>query len=117
MCAARYVATKMRYEVLLTRDAELDLEDLYDYLAEHESTGRAAYVLDKIEQVMESLSGFPSRGSHPKELLALGIKEYRQVFFKPYRIIYRVIDKEVYVYLIADGRRDMQHLLARRILG
>jgi toxin ParE1/3/4 len=47
----------------------------------------------------------------------LGIKEYRQAFFKPYRIIYRVIDEQVVVYVIADGRRDMQTLLSRRLLG
>jgi toxin ParE1/3/4 len=49
-------------------------------------------------------------------LLALGIRDYRETFFKPYRIIYRVEGKRVYVYLIADGRRDMQSLLERRLL-
>jgi toxin ParE1/3/4 len=38
------------------------------------------------------------------------------VFFKPYRLIYRVVDARVIVYLIVDGRRDMQSLLARRLL-
>lgn len=47
----------------------------------------------------------------------MGIREYRQTFFKPYRVIYRVIGQRVYIYLIADGRRDMQTLLARRLLG
>ena len=51
-----------------------------------------------------------------KELLTLGIREYRQIFFKPYRIIYRVMEKNVYVLLIVDGRRDMQSLLQRRLL-
>jgi hypothetical protein len=51
------------------------------------------------------------------ELRLLGIKEYRQAFFKPYRIIYRVIGEQVVVYVIADGRRDMQTLLSRRLLG
>jgi toxin ParE1/3/4 len=46
----------------------------------------------------------------------LGIREYREVFFKPYRIIYRVVEKNVYIFLIADGRRDMQTLLQRRLL-
>ncbi|HDR16533.1 MAG TPA: hypothetical protein ENN79_13840, partial [Desulfobacteraceae bacterium] len=55
--------------------------------------------------------------TYPKELLALGIREYREIFFKPYRIIYRVMDKNVYVLLIADGRRDMQTLLQRRLLA
>jgi len=63
------------------------------------------------------LSTLPERGSHPKELLALGIKDYRQTFFKPYRLICRVDGQRVCVYLIVDGRRDMQSLLARRLLG
>lgn len=63
------------------------------------------------------MATFPERGSHPKELLTLGIREYRQVFFKPYRLIYRVIDKRVYIYLITDARRDMQTLLTQRLLG
>ena len=66
---------------------------------------------------MKSLSEFPERGSYPKELVSLGIKEYRQTFFKPYRMIYRVTDSQVIIYLIADGRRDMQAVLARRLLG
>jgi len=49
-------------------------------------------------------------------LLALGIREYRETAFKPYRIVYRVTGKRLYVYLIADGRRDLQSLLARRFL-
>jgi toxin ParE1/3/4 len=67
--------------------------------------------------VVESLSRFPERGSHPKELLSLGIKEYRQTFFKPYRLVYRITDRKVTIYLIVDGRRDMQAVLARRLLG
>ena len=62
------------------------------------------------------LSESPERGAYPKELVLLGIREYREVFFKPYRIIYRILDKNVYVLLIVDGRRDMQLLLQRRLL-
>lgn len=107
----------MRFQVLLTADASRDLEDLYDYVAEHDAPSKADYVLDHLENVLEALATFPERSSHPKELLALGIREYRQTFFKPYRIIYRVVGRRVYVYLIADGRRDMQALLERRLLG
>jgi toxin ParE1/3/4 len=48
--------------------------------------------------------------------VAIGIREYREIFFKPYGIIYRVIDKNIYVLLIVEGRRDMQMLLLRRLL-
>lgn len=106
----------MRFEVLLTEDASSDLEEPYDYIAEHDAPSKADYVLERIEKVLEALAAFPERGSYPRELLALGIREYRQTFFKPYRVIYRVAGQRVYVYLIADGRRDMQALLERRLL-
>jgi toxin ParE1/3/4 len=105
-----------RYEVLLTEDAVFDLEEIFEYIAEHDGPSRAAHVLDRIEDVLQSLATFAERGSHPKELLQLGIHEYRQSYFKPYRMIYRVVGQRVYVYLIVDGRRDMQTLLARRLL-
>lgn len=106
-----------RFEVLLTADADSDLTELYEYIAAHDAPEKAEYVLNRIARVLETLAMFPDRGSHPKELLALGVRDYRQAFFKPYRLVYRVIGKCVYVYLIADGRRDMQALLQRRLLG
>ena len=63
-----------------------------------------------------SLSELPRSGSYPRELLDLGIREYREVLSHPYRIIYRVLHERVYVLMIADGRRDMQSLLQRRLL-
>jgi toxin ParE1/3/4 len=109
--------TSARFEVLLTEGAEQDLEAIHDYIAEFDSVASANHVLDALMNVVESLSGFPERGSYPKELVGLGIKEYRQTFFKPYRMIYRVTGSQVVIYLIADGRRDMQSALARRLLG
>jgi toxin ParE1/3/4 len=107
----------MRFEVSLTEDAVRDLEEIHDYIAEHDTAANAGYVLDRIEKVVKSLASFPERGARPKELLALGIREYRQTFFKPYRVIYRASGRRVYIYLIADGRRDMQTLLARRLFA
>jgi len=106
-----------RYETILTEDAERDISEIFDYIAEHDSLGAANHVLDRGERAIDDLSSFPERGSFPKELIALGIRDYRQVLFGPYRLIYRVIGTSVYIYLIVDGRRDMQSLLARRLLG
>lgn len=106
----------MRYHVFLTDDAAYDLEDLYDYIESHDVPEKADYVLDKIEEVFSSLADNPERGAYPIELLAVGLREYRETYFKPYRIIYRIIAKHAYVMVIADGRRDMQSLLERRLL-
>jgi len=106
----------MPFTVLLTYDAARDLNELYDYIEAHDSPRKSEYVLKQIEKIFAKLSEFPERGVYPKELLNLGIQEYREVFFKPYRIVYRIIDNKVYVLLIVDGRRDMQSLLQRRLL-
>lgn len=109
--------TSAKFEVLLTEGVEQDLEAIHDYISEFDCVANASYVLDELMDVVESLSKFQERGSYPKELVSLGIKEYRQTFFKPYRLIYRITGSQVIIYLIADGRRDMQSVLARRLLG
>ena len=106
----------MAFQVLLTDDAVRDLEDIRDYIDGHDSRARADYVLDRIEEAFRSLAEHPHRGSYPTELLDIGIREYREVFFKPYRIVYRTVGTTVYVLVIADGRRDMRSLLQRRLL-
>lgn len=106
-----------RYEVLLTPGAEQDLDAIHDYVAGFDSPASADHVLDRLLEVVAGPARFPERGSHPKELLALGIRDYRQTAFKPYRVIYRVLGSRVVIYLIVDGRRNMQSVLAQRLLG
>jgi toxin ParE1/3/4 len=106
----------MSFQIFLTDDTARDLEDLYDYIALHDVPGKADHVLEEIEKTLNGLSENPQRSAYPKELLALGLREYREVFFKPCRIIYRIMAGRVIVFVIADGRRDMQTLLQRRLL-
>jgi len=106
-----------RFAVELSLEAERDLDDIVSYIADHDSFERARFVAARIEKAVISLASFPERGAHPKELLEHGIRDFREVFFKPYRVIYRVVGDRVVVVLIADGRRDMQVLLTRRHLN
>ena len=106
----------MKNQVFLTDDAVQDLEGLYDYIEYHDAPEKADYVLGKIEKAFSSLSENPERGTYPKEILAVGLREYREIYFKPYRIIYQLIADHVYVMVIADGRRNIQTLLQRRLL-
>ena len=105
------------YEVLFTAGAEQDMEALYDYVAEYDSPTSADALLDKLLHGVGSLATHPERGTYPRELQSLGIREYRQIFFKPYRLMYRVINRQVIIYLIADGRLDMTNLLTMRLMG
>ena len=73
-------------------------------------------MLDRIEEAFRGLAEHPHRGSYPTELLNIWIRECREVFFKPYRVIYRVIGETVYVLVISDRRRNMKSLLERLLL-
>ena len=74
-------------------------------------------MLERIEEAFQGLSEHPRRGNHPRELLDLGIRDYREVFFKPYRIIYRVTEgHRPRARHRGRKRRDMQSLLQRRLL-
>ena len=106
-----------RLEVVLTRGAARDLEGIYAYVREAESEVVADRLLDKLEALVGTLAQNPERGSHPKELAALGIQAFRQVIHKPYRIIYRLLDGKVVIFLVVDGRRDMATLLSQRLLS
>lgn len=47
----------------------------------------------------------------------MGVREFWQILLDWYRLIYRVIGSKVVILIIAGGRRDMQALFERRLLG
>ena len=106
----------MPFPVQLTAHAVGGLEDILAYIDRRDGPNRVEQVLDQIEQTLQGLSHHPHRGSYPDEFLDMGIRECQQVLSRPYRIIYRVIGESVYVFLIADGCRNIRTLLQRRLL-
>lgn len=104
------------FKVRITAGAERDLEEIVTFLAVREGRAVAGRILDGLLDQAAQLARLPERGTHPRELLALGIRAFRQVNFEPYRLIYRVLGREVIILVIADGRRDFQSLLERRLL-
>jgi len=106
----------MKYRVFIVADAEEDLFEIYEYMALHISGEKATALMEKIKFQCEKLSGFPNRGHTPPELERIGVHEFLEIYHKPYRIIYQVIEKNVYVHCILDSRRDLEELLHRRLL-
>jgi len=52
-------------EALLTGDAGGELEEIYDYIAEHDTPSKADYVLDQIQTGVDAVAAFPERGARP----------------------------------------------------
>jgi toxin ParE1/3/4 len=105
-----------RYRVRIIEDAEHDLVDIYHYIALNDSSENADYVLEQLESLCLRLAELPLRGHAPPELNHIGVTNYREVHFKPYRIIYQVIRQDVLIHCVLDGRRDIMSLLERRLL-
>ena len=52
----------------------------------------------------------------PPESERIGVADYRDVHFKPYRVFYHVQGTKVYIHAILDGRRDLEAVLQRRLI-
>ena len=105
-----------RYRVRLAEDAERDLIDIYRYVAHHDSAEKAAYLQDQLETLCSHLAELPGRGHVPPELDRIGVTVFREVHFKPYRVVYEIVSQDAFIHCVLDERRDMQSLLQRRLL-
>lgn len=106
----------MKYQVFIIADAEEDIFGIYRYVANNDSIQRAETLLKNLEDKIANLGELANRGNVPPELDRIGIIEYREIHFKPYRIIYQIIESDVYVHCVLDGRRDLEDLLQERLL-
>lgn len=107
----------IKRDVLLTDEAERDIEEIYDYIARHDGIAAAEHVVRGLEACWTKLETLAERGNYPKEMADQGRRDCRELHWKPYRIIYRVLPKVVAVYAIVDGRRDMRAFIRQRFRG
>ena len=106
----------MRYKVNFVSDAEDDLLEIYKYVYLNDSEGSAEDLFSRLYKKCLLLKEFPERGHVPPELKLFDIKDFLEIHHKPFRIIFRIIKNEVFVYCILDGRRDIQKLLQERLI-
>lgn len=106
----------MRFKVNFIKDAEEDLLDIYKYVYLNDSEDNAEKLYDNLYKKCLTLQVFPKRGRILPELKLLEIEEFLEILCKPYRIIYQIIQDEVFIHCILDGRREIQKLLQERLL-
>ena len=104
------------YDVLVDTDAEDDLFDVYRYVALNDSMDQGDKLLAHLQRTCFSLRRFPLRGHIPPELQDIGVSQFREVRYKPYRIFYSLEGRRVFIHCVLDGRRDLQTLLQERLL-
>ncbi len=106
----------MKYKVFIVSDAEEDIFEIYNYVATYDSPGNADALFENLQKTCLKLESFPKRGHIPPEFERINIFGFLEIHCKPYRIIYQVQDKEVYIHCILDSRRELHELLHQRLL-
>lgn len=94
------------FRVLLTRHAQRDLAEIYDYISA-DSPANAAALVAAIETKVLSLATMPERAPLVPENNLLGTA-YRHLVHGNYRIVYRVEGDAVIVLRIVHGARLLQ---------
>jgi toxin ParE1/3/4 len=69
---------------------------------------------ERLDAAIESQGQLSNRGRVVPELRVRGITTYREIVVMPYRIIYRVELREVWILAVLDHRRDLDALLHER---
>jgi toxin ParE1/3/4 len=105
----------VKFKVNIVSSAEEDLFDIYQYVFFNDSEEKAEKLYSKLYEKCISLQEYSNLGHVPPELSLLGIDDFIELSYKPYRIICQVIEKVVFIHCILDGRRDMQKLLHERL--
>jgi len=106
----------VKLKVNLIADAAEDLFEIYKYVYLNGSEEEAERLYSKLYEKCQTLHNYPGRGHVVPELGQFGINDFLEIHFKPYRIIYQIIQSEVFVHCILDGRRELQQLLQERLL-
>ncbi len=106
---------KKNYQVKWALPASLDLIEIAEFIAE-DSPLNARKIVKKIREQISKLKTVPERGRVVPELATHGITQYREMIMPPWRVLYQIDEKVVYVVLVVDGRRNLEDILFRRLM-
>lgn len=95
--------------------AESDLTEIIEYIMQN-NPATAHELFKKIKIKTENLALLPDRGRIVPELLSQGISLYREIIISPWRVIYRIADKTVFILAVIDSRRNVEDVLLEHLI-
>lgn len=103
-------------EVIWANVAENDLKNIIEYIAA-DNPSDALRIFKNIKQTASNLYIFPEKGRVVPELRDQGILQYRESIISPWRVIYRISEKIVYVLSVLDSRQNIEDILLKRLIN
>jgi len=104
------------HKIAWTSVAERDLESISEFIA-MSNPRNAIKIVQKIRSKVRMLKRLPLSGRKVPEMLFLGSTAYREIITPPWRIVYRVDQRNVYIMGVLDARRDVASILSQRLLN
>ena len=104
---------KATHVINWTNAALQDVLSIVEYVA-LESPETATTLSRRIDTAVVSLRRSPNRGRVVPELGLLGRTDHREIILRPWRIIYRIRGKGIWIVAVLDGRRNVREVLAKR---
>jgi addiction module RelE/StbE family toxin len=104
-----------KFTVYWTETAQKDLLGIIDYISK-DNVERAQKVFEKLKKESEELDNFPYRGRIVPELKYHNIESYRELIISPWRMIYRIEGKKVFILAIFDSSRNFEDILLDRFM-
>ena len=101
-------------EVIVTRFAEDDLNEITDYYFSL-NQNYVEKIISEFEENVMSLSAHPKSGRIIPELEKQGIFQYRELIQGYYRIVYEIIGEKVMILSIIDGRRNFEDVIISKL--
>jgi toxin ParE1/3/4 len=102
--------------VIVLPDAQDDLLSLQEYMLDKWSEADWLKAEDEIFEKLATVDTGLLEGAPVQELASVGIVEYRNIFTSHHKLVYRRIEGDTYVYVIAGHRQDFPTLLMKRLL-
>jgi len=105
-----------KYQIVWTKSAVSDLEDIIKYIAENNPL-TARNLFTTIKKQVSTLSYSPQHGRYIPELQEQGIFLYRELIIYPWRVMYKIHEKTVYIMAIIDSRRNVEDILLEKLIS
>ena len=102
-------------QVFWTAVAENDLKEIISYISIR-NPYNAQKILKKIKLKASNPYTYPEKGRIVPELQEQGISQYRELIISPWRLIYRIAEKEAYVLSLLDSHQNVEDILLKRLV-
>jgi len=105
----------MSYKIVWTKSAEMELNEIVDYIIENDGVDIANDIYCKIKERAELLAVNPELGRIVPDLAKMTVK-FREIIFKSWRFIYKVEKSTIKILLVIDGRRNIEDILYEKLI-